>query len=274
MISARRSGFSLVELSIVMVVGMILLSAAYQSLIVQQRGYRTTGATIADQDVLRMALGVLEAELREIASIDDGTIGGTDILAATANSITVRAPRKLAFICSVSPSEKSMIVWSEWDVFAPEDDLLIFVDGTNDASYKDDRWEVAKVKTVNSSTSSCPNKTPAAGTWKVILYAHPLTDVWPGAPVRAFEELTYGLYEFDQGWGLGRKSSSTEPPDLLVGGLAREDGLVFEYFDAAGNPMAGPSNVSSIGLTLKTAQRQAGGTEPKSLTSTISLRNN
>lgn len=274
MINARRSGFSLVELIIVIVVGMILVSAAYQSLIVQQRGYSTTGATIADQDVLRVALGVLEAELREMASIEDGTIAGTDILEANANSITVRAPRKLAFVCSVSPSEKSMIVWSEWDTFAPEDDLLIFVDGTNDTSYKDDRWEVAKVKTVNNSTSTCLNKTPAAGTWKVVLYAHPLTDVWPGAPVRAFEELTYGLYQFDQGWGLGRKSSSTNPPDLLVGGLAPENGLVFEYFNSAGNPMASRTNVSSIGITLTTAQRQAGSTEPKSLTSTISLRNN
>lgn len=270
----HRSGFTLVELIVVMIVGTMLLGAAYQALISQQRGYRTTGAVIGDQDALRIALGVLEAEIRETAAIGGLLMGGSDIVTATPDSVRLRAPRKIALVCSVSPSEKSMIVWSEWEMLSPGDSLLIFVDNLED-TYIDDRWEVASVSNVNNTTASCDTRPPGAELRKVIMVAHPLTGVLPGAPVRAFEPVTYGLYEIDGEWGLGRKKNSDEAAKLLVGGLAGPgEGLILEYLNTAGATTADPAAVASIRVSLTTADQPSSGTQQKSVTSTIYLRNN
>lgn len=277
MMTTNRSGFTLVELLVVMVVGMVLLGAAYQSLTIQQRGYRTTSDVVSDQDALRVALAVLEAELREIATLDDGTIGGSDLLMISPDSVRVRAPRKLAFVCGpngVSPSDKSMVVWTEWEMFSAGDNLMIFLD-TDETTFTDDVWDTGVVQSVNNSNATCDTKPPGASQWKVVMAAHPLTGVLNGAPVRAFEELTYGLFQFDGEWGLGRKKADEDEIKPLVGGLAGPgEGLVLEYLTAGGAATTDVTQVATIRINMTTADRPSSDTPQKSLTSTIYLRNN
>lgn len=275
--TSNRSGFTLVELLVVMVVGMVLVGAAYQSLMIQQRGYRTTSDVVTDQDALRVALAVLEAELREIATLDDGTIGGSDLLMVSPDSVRVRAPRKLAFVCGpngVSPSDKSMVVWTEWEMFSAGDDLMIFLD-TDETTFTDDTWDTGTVQAVSNSNATCDTKPPGASQWKVTMVAHPLSGVLNGAPVRAFEELTYGLFQFDGEWGLGRKKADEDEIKPLVGGLAGPgEGLVLEYLTAGGAATTDLAQVATIRISLTTADRPWNESPQKSLTSTIYLRNN
>lgn len=270
----HRAGFTLVELLVVMVVGALLMGAAYEALIVQNRSYRATGAMIQGQDALRIALGVLETELRETASIGGLDIGGSDILLATPDSVKIRAPRKLGFVCSVSPSEKSMIVWVEGEFFEASDGLLIYVD--NDiTTYTDDRWDDALVQSVSGNTTTCLTSPTGSADQKIVMVAHPLVGVSPGAPLRAYEELTYGLFDFGGGdWGLGRRNSDGTL-DLLVDGLAGSgQGLTFEYFDVNGNSTLLPTDIQYMEISVQTDPHQGSGTSPMTLTSTIYLRNN
>lgn len=272
----RRPGFTLVELLVAVLISTVLITAAYQALIAQNRSYRATDAMVQGQDALRIALGVLESELQEVASIGGsgaGGIGDSDIFMMSPDSIRIRAPRKLGFVCSVSPSDLMITVWSRGELFAEADDLLIFVDG-DITTYTDDKWQTALVANTTSSNETCVTSPTGVAHQKVILASFGLGGVSTGAPVRGFEEVAYGLYSFDGEWGLGRRDSDDGSLSLLVGGLAGpQEGLRLQYYDPSGAVTTNRENVETIEITLRTAPRAGSGVEPMEVTSTIHLRN-
>lgn len=269
----HRAGFTLIELIVVMVVGALLLAASYEALIVQNRSYRATGAMIQGQDALRVALGVLETELRETASIGGTDIGGSDILMASPDSVRIRAPRKLGFVCSVSPSDLSVIAWAEGELFEPNEGVLIFVE--NDmTTYTDDRWDTGLLSNANGNTTTCLTSPTGEADQKLFFTLNILVGVEPGAPIRSFEEMTYGLYDFGGEWGLGRLDTDGTL-HYLVGGLAGPgQGLTFEYFDETGASTLDPTAIEYLEIGVQTAPHPGSGTSPMTLTSTIYLRNN
>lgn len=274
--NTRRSGFTLVELMVAILISTVLITAAYQALIAQNRSYRATDAMVQGQDALRIALGVLESELQEVASIGGsgaGGIGDTDIFMMSADSIRLRAPRKLGFVCSVSPSDLMMTVWSRGELFEddPPDRLLIFVDG-DITTYTDDEWQPAVVANTTSSNETCVTSPTGEAHQKVILASFGLNGVATGAPIRGFEEVSYGLFSFDGEWGLGRRDS--DGTKLLVGGLAGPgEGLRLEYRDQSGSVTTDRESVETIEINLQTAPHAGSGVEPVEVTSTIHLRN-
>ncbi|MDH3424781.1 MAG: prepilin-type N-terminal cleavage/methylation domain-containing protein, partial [Gemmatimonadota bacterium] len=62
-----RAGFTLIELLVVTVLGSLVLLAALQILITNQRTYTSQNQVIAGQQSTRMALEVLFNELREVS---------------------------------------------------------------------------------------------------------------------------------------------------------------------------------------------------------------
>lgn len=275
--TTRRSGFTLVELLVAILISTVLITAAYQALIAQNRSYRATDAMVQGQDALRIALGVLESEFQELASIGgsgSGGIGETDIFMMSSDSIRIRAPRKLGFVCSVSPSDLMMTVWSRGELFEddPADRLLIFVDG-DITTYTDDKWQTAVVGNATSSNETCVTSPTGVAHQKVILVSFGLGGVSTGAPVRGYEEVSYGLFSFDGEWGLGRRDSDGVTK-LLVGGLAGPgEGLRLEYYDPSGSVTTNRENVQTIEINLQTAPHAGSGIQPMQVTSTIHLRN-
>ena len=62
-----RSGFTLVELMIVAVVGAMVVGATYQILLSSQRAYTIQSAQIQGRQTVRAGLDILFAELRELS---------------------------------------------------------------------------------------------------------------------------------------------------------------------------------------------------------------
>ena len=271
--TTRRGGFTLVELLVVTVLAAITLAAVYETLIKQEESYRAGGAMIAGQETVRTALGVLEAELREIAAIDDGVAGGGDIRIAAPDSIVFRAQRKIGFICEVSKSEKWAVAWSLGDPFAAGDSLLLFVDGDS-IRYQDDSWAPAQVNSATATSSAtCEAEWPGVQLQKIGLSGHDLTGVQLGSPVRSFDWVTYGLYRFGgMGWGLGRHGRD-EPARYLVGNIA-ENGLRFRYFDVNGDATGDPAAVNRIQIAVQTRPPEGTGVESTNMTTNLFLRNN
>lgn len=288
----RRAGFTLVEFLVVVVLAAIILGAVVQALVVQERTYRATGESVRGQDGLRIAIGVLESELRDVAT-QTGPRDGSDIEFATRDSVVFRAHRKLGFVCARSPSENHITTWaiSDVDRFASGTDLnfLVFREGLITGTSIDDEWLVVQAQGVQNNTSvACPSR-PGGGnshsrllnlSWPggATISSDDLQGILPGAPVRSFELITYGLYELDGGWALRRRAGN----DLqtLVSGLAGPgEGLTFTYFNAAGNPLnedpvADPTQVAAIGITATTAPPPGTGASPVELATHIFLRNN
>lgn len=273
---SQRPGFTLVELLVGILISTVLITAAYQALVAQNRSYRATDAMVQGQDALRIALGVLESELQEAASIGGSGIGGigdSDIFMASPDSIRIRAPRKLAFVCTVIPSDKAVTAWSRGAPFAAADLAMVFVD-EDITTFTDDRWEAHVVSSVSNSNAGCPTSPTGVADQKVTFAnTGELSLVSTGAPLRGFEEVSYGLYSFDGEWGLGRRDSDGVLK-LLVGGLAGPgEGLTFQYYDPSGSVTTDREDVESMEISLRTAPRPGSGVQPMEVTSTIHLRN-
>lgn len=268
-----RAGFTVVELMVALLAGGIVLAAAYQAVLVHEEGYQTTEASITDQDVLRVALGVLEGEVREMATVGGTAIGQPDLVMATTDSMRIRAPRTVGFICSITPSDRSMTVWTEGEVFDGGDGVLLFVDG-NPATYTDDHWETAEVSTTSTSSETCLASPRGTADQKVHLTSHSLSGVTDGAPVRGYEEVTYRLQSWNGRWGLTRRDGDGTVHRLVSGLAGPTEGLTFRYLDGTGSATSDPASVTAIEITLVTDPSEASGKDPSTVTSTVYLRNN
>lgn len=280
----RRSGFTIVELLVVLIIGSILIAGAYRTLISQERSYRVYDAAVSTQQATRLSLQVLSAELREISA------QGADLIYAGDHAVAFRALRKFGFICDMNkPLKQVVVVRLGQEAFDTGDSLFVYVDGDT-LTGSDDFWDVAQVS--NASGGACTSVTGLAiagallgGTQAVLKLAGAphLDSVNIGAPVRSFDRVAYAVKQFGDTWYLGRATA----PDTMVpiiGPLARPavGGLVFSYYDTLGTVMtslpldsAGRAAVRRIQVTVrgkKTTNVQNIQAYVDSLTTDIFLR--
>jgi prepilin-type N-terminal cleavage/methylation domain-containing protein len=275
--SARRDGFTLVELMVVTLLLALVLGAVYRTLTVQEETYRAGGAVIQGQETLRTALGILESELREV-STTGSDIGGPDIRAADPDSVVFRAARKVSFICDISRNEKWIVTASEGDPIARGDSLLIFVDGDS-LRWQDDAWDPSLASDVaTTSSSACAARFPGLAVQTVKLpVAQDLSGVRLYSPVRTFDWVTYTLQRYARplDWSLVRRTPKDGKTVFLLGGLAPPgEGLRFEYFDELGNPTSVGSEVARMRIGVTVAERARAHMPAQSLTTNLYLRNN
>lgn len=272
--NTRRAGFTLVELMIVSVIAALMMAAVYETLIVQEKAYEAGGLMMQDQETLRTALGVLESELREVGSIGDSAIGGSDFAVASADSVVFRAQRKIGFVCSLSRNEKWMITAALGDAFAANDPLLVYVDNDS-TTHRDDEWNTALVSSVSASTdAACQTQWPGRPVQLIKVGNHDMAGVMPGGPIRSYQWVTYSLYEFPKsGWSLGRRAGDG-PPRFLVGGLAPpRTGLRFTFFNPAGAQTVDPADISRLRISV-TTDPPGTRVDPTTLSTNLYLRNN
>lgn len=275
MMKTQRSGFTLVELLVVSVLTGVALVGIYRTLLTQEKTYEVATQKIRGQESLRTAVGILESELREVGSIGGTLIGGSDIAIASPDSVVFRAQRKTGFICKLSRNDKWVLVWNMGDPFEANDRVLLFVDGDS-IRYTDDRWDSTQVSSVTaSSDTDCASYWPGRTLQVLKLDNQDMTGVQPGSPVRSYQWMTYGLYDFGPlGWGLGRRQG-TSRPDYLVGGLQGPGvGLQLDYFTPAGTATNDPTAISRLRITVRTDPEGNTGVQSESLVSNLFLRNN
>lgn len=244
--SGGRRGFTLVELLVVVVLGMIVLAAAYQILITNQRTYTAQSAVIQGQQSARMALDLMFAELREVSP------AGGDLVTMDTDSIRIRLMRNMGIVCEVdfSGDPTLTVLNHSGDRFATGDSVFIFADN-DERDDDDDTWIRASVVTVDT-TETCLSGQPASDlvfTGQDALFT--ADSVRVGAMVRDFQYLTYGETNFGGDIYLGRccDFGFMWP---MVGPLRRTDGLQFRYLDANGNTTAVATNVRQIVVDIRT----------------------
>lgn len=256
-----QGGFSIVEVLVVMVVGSVVMAAAYQTMISQQRGYAYQHAAVSSQNSARTSLDVLASELREVSA------SGADIIVAGAHAVTIRASRRMGFVCDAGPPQggSHIDVWELGAQFRVGHSLFVFNGGD-----PDDPWKPVSVLGTSNAYNS-----GSCGTWTQtslsgvagasfprrrlqISNATALAEMAVGAPVRSFEEVTYGLMQIDGEWVLGRESPSSAAA-ALVGPLFSPDegGLLISYRDAGGATLtpaqasASPGSVRSLEIGIR-----------------------
>jgi prepilin-type N-terminal cleavage/methylation domain-containing protein len=257
-VTAReRGGFTLVELLVVVVLGSLVLMAALQVLITNQRTYTAQNAQIAGQQSTRMALEVLFAEMREVSP------EGGDILMMSQDSIRVRLMRKFSIVCGTvfAVTPQLFVVNSlsgPFTRFAVGDSVFVWSDNEVDTE-ADDHWIPARV-TAAVTTAVCPTDATTPATLLSFAGQSALFDVTTdsvtlGAPVRSYLPFAFALTTYSGQPYLGRRqgTGSWVP---IAGPLRPNTGLEFVYRDSLNTVTATPAEVRQIVVRVRSGSRQ------------------
>jgi len=244
-----RRGFTLIELIVGMVLGLIVLTAVVQTMVVQGRGYRKQREMIDVRQTAREAVALLSWDLRQ------SMIGGSPLAAMAPGMVALRSPRGLGTICGKHASLPRYGLWKTGGniVAGVDDSALVYQLGR-------DKWTVLKITAVGTpaamGVTACawPGARPpdvvvefGVGTKTDTSY------IKVGAPFRNFRRVEYAQYQLNNRWWLGRRVGAATSYEQLTGPLvAPANGLKFSYYDTLGAVTTNPSAVGSIAFTLRT----------------------
>ncbi len=269
-----EAGFTLVELLVAAVIGMILVGAVYQVLVTNQRVSAVQQAQVAGHQTVRAGVDLLSQELREVSA------GGGDLLVMTSDSVAFRALRAFGVVC-LEPESPSFAVrvWTSGRPFTEGMSVYVFAEGDPETT-ADDAWfrvPIWGVTAPGSRTCGPDDDIPAQRIFLMGLSDVQLSRIRTGAPVRSWDRVRYGIGTVAGEPYLVRQVAGVDAtPVPLVGPLAGPGGVAFTYLDAAGNETADPAAVARVTVTLRTASAATtmdGRVVADSLTTTVFLRN-
>jgi hypothetical protein len=271
--NVERGGPTLVELLVVTLLLALAIGATYDRLAMDGDTYHANQAMENVQETLRDGLELLETELREAST--GAASAGADIRVAAEDSLVLRAMRKLAFVCDVSPGDRRVTMASRVPI-APGDSLLLFADGDS-LSWRDDTWVASVASDARpADPEACADRFADMTVQTVeVPPDRDLAGLRRYAPVRTYEWVTYALRrDGADGWSLVRTTAGMDREVVLLGGLARPGrGLRFEYFDADARATVSGSQVAWVRVAVHPAGVDPVGTQEGTVTTTLFLRN-
>ncbi len=273
--TADEGGFTVIELLVYLMIASVIVASIYQLLIGQNRLYMKQRELTDVRSSLRAAAALLSWELRQAAAAEG------DIYTIGPNSVALRSIQATGVICGEHETKIRYGLWGSSGEFGEtaDDSALIFAAG-GFAGYVPDQWKVVKVDSVwplqghgidycawgdtdigkgkGSSTGKGSNCNSKSGCLQIEpdLRVHVTGDVdgvYIGAAFLAFRRVEYGLFLEGGRWWLGRKIGAAASYEKLTGplGSPSDSGLVFVYYDRAGNTTAAADSVALVEIILR-----------------------
>jgi prepilin-type N-terminal cleavage/methylation domain-containing protein len=265
--SARRRGFTLVELMVGLVLVLAVGGVTWALLAQNQRVARSQTEHAGLQDNVRTGAVVVANELREIgydsipesAGLGAGASASPDLLVMERGRVVYKAMRGIGFTCA-SPASGTLKLQRAalLGLRAPEagDSFTAHVEGSPDTG-TDDAWVHGAISAVAGGL--CDDGSPAV-TLTVGFAGAPgaaaPVRMMTGGPVRFFEIMELRYYRSGGKSWLGTRSVSAGgviEPILgpLADSTATERGLTFAYLDRNGAPTSIANDVREIAWTFK-----------------------
>jgi prepilin-type N-terminal cleavage/methylation domain-containing protein len=267
--SARnRSGFSLIEIMVALVLLGIVCGGIMTVIMRQQTFYRSATDVIDTRQQIRQATTVVPVDLRGVSSV------GGDIIAMSDSALDVRANIGSGIVCSHTPNTITIppADQSGGKVFTSfltkpslNDVALVFNDST--PGNQDDTWQVLTITGIDSTLIGCGSFTDAvndAAKYRYVYTTFPnlSTLIVDGAPVRFARRAKYATYKSpsDQLWWLGYRECRGDgsscgaiqpvsgPYRAYVANDTVNSGISFVYRDVSNSVTNVAANVARIEL--------------------------
>lgn len=246
---AKRRGFTVIEVLVALVVGLLVLTSVVNLLIVQGRGYRKQREVVDVRETVREASALLSWDLRQSA------MGGSPLASLGANAISLRSPRGMGIVCAKHPTLARYGLWKTGgNIMAGADDSALVYQLIRD------KWQAVKITAIGTPAAmgvpACawPGARPPDIVVEIPV-ASKADTAWlkVGAPFRSFRRVQYTEFLLNSRWWLGRKVGAAASYEQLTGPLvAPASGLSFAYYDTLGAVTANPAAVGSVAFTLRT----------------------
>jgi prepilin-type N-terminal cleavage/methylation domain-containing protein len=245
-----RRGFSLIELIVGLVIGVMLLGGVVQLMIVQGRGYRKQREVADVRETAREAASLLTWDLRQ------SMLGGSTPTVMGAGTVSLRSPRGVGTVCAKHPTLARYGLWrTGGNILATVDDsALVYQVGR-------DKWSALRITAVGTpatmGVTACawPGARPPDVVVEFGVTAKTDTSyIKVGAPFRGFRRVEYSEYQQNGRWWLGRRIGAATAYEQLTGPLLAptSNGLRFTYYDTLGVVTASPTALGSVAFTLRT----------------------
>jgi prepilin-type N-terminal cleavage/methylation domain-containing protein len=245
-----RRGFTMIEIIVALVVGMMVLGSVVQLLIVQGRGYRKQREQVDVRETAREAAALLSWDLRQAA------VAGSQFAVMAPNSVTLHSARGVGTICGKHALLARYGLWkAAGNIQATVDDTaLVYQLGRGG-------WNKLKISAVGTpaamGVTACawPGSRPPDLVVEFAVTTKTDTSyIKIGAPFRSFRSVQYAEYQQNNRWWLGRKVGAATSYELLTGPLVppASNGLALTYYDTLGAVTANTGAVGSVAFTLRT----------------------
>ena len=281
-----RSGFTLLELAIVLGILGVVGSAIGLTLLRQQRFYRGTEELVGAREGVRDAIEILSTDIRGMSIADTArllTDSAVEMFANAGSSVVCQiAGSEIGLPAGTSPRGNTLTAL----LTQPDTgDLALFLRDSADGGSLWERHRIAAFS-ARSKATTCPPSTgfAAAGdvdateTAYAVVLSTPLSGhVHRGAPVRFIRRGRYSLYRSSDGsWYLGyRRCNALGPsvcgaiqplsgPYRAFSSNPRSTGLLFEFFDGSGVRLPPGSSwltLARVDVTARSESRQRLGIE-------------
>ena len=293
-----RSGFTIAELLVALVMFMVVGTALTAVLTSQFRMYgRTQEATRVQRD-LRTGLSLLPSDLRSASR------AAGDLTLLVDSAVQLRATIGASIACArpsnteldLPPRDLARNVLTQWYATPePGDSVLLYDDGISFGP-EDDSWVARRIVSLAAAPAgTCAGAPftapvldpPAAKPRLRLTLADPLpAGVRVGSPIRFMRSVRYSLYQppaAGNRWYLGYREyvgGGWGDPEPIAGpfeeyAAAGRTGIAFAYYDSTGVRLPTPAlgtNVSRIDLTLRAASRVREGPDSVVVRDSIAVR--
>jgi prepilin-type N-terminal cleavage/methylation domain-containing protein len=248
--SRGRRGFTMIEIIIALVLGLIVLGSVVQMMIVQGRGYRKQREMVDVRETAREAAQLLSWDLRQAA------VGGSPFAVMGANAVTIRSGRGVGTICAKHALLARYGLWkTAGNIQATVDDTALVYQLGRGA------WSKLKITAVGTpvamGVTACAwpgGRPPEVVVEFAVNTQTDTSSIKVGAPFRSFRRVEYAEFQQNSRWWLGRKVGAAASYEQLTGPLLApaSNGLAFVYYDTLGAVTANAAAVGSVQFTLRT----------------------
>ncbi|HEX6627437.1 MAG TPA: prepilin-type N-terminal cleavage/methylation domain-containing protein [Gemmatimonadaceae bacterium] len=249
-IGNTRRGFTIIELIVSFVIGLVVLGSVVQMMIVQGKSYRKQREQVDVRETVREAAALLSWDLRQAA------VAGSPFAVLGANTVTVRSPRGLGTICGKHALLPRYALWkTAGSIQATVDDTaLVYQIGKGG-------WNKLKITNVGTPAAMGVNacvwpgaRAPDLVVEFAVTAVTDTSNIKTGAPFRNFRRVEYAEFQQNGRWWLGRKVGNAAGYEQLTGPLLAPgaNGLSFTYYDTLGAVSANTNAIGSVAFTIRT----------------------